>query len=109
MEKELLEQNRKIIQLIDVGKLESFEQMTEMEKREYAASASELFNNKILLDILRWLAKSQLEFVFKESQNWEQVLMGRGNINGIGLVFERLQFLQGVYQDYLKSDKGELE
>jgi len=104
-ETDVLEENRRAIQLIDPFNVEEFEDMSESEKREYVAEVSRIYNSRMFQDAIKWLTKQQIEFIGKEAQTWEQVLIGRGNINGIGLVLERLRYLDGVHKDYILEQR----
>jgi hypothetical protein len=104
-EAEILQENRRLIQLINPFQSIEFDEMTETEKKEYVAEASRVFNSTAFQSVIKHLTKKQIEFIGMESQSWEQTLLGRGNINGIGLVLERLKFLDGIHKDYIREQQ----
>lgn len=99
--KNLIDKNNEIF-----DKLELFENLPEKEKKDYAAQASNIWQNQIFQQEIRRLVAQQIEHLARYATNWEAVLGLRGTINGIDLVFERFRELHGIYLGYLEDEKN---
>jgi hypothetical protein len=82
-----------------------FNSMTERAKKDYVARASEIWANPIFREEIKRMEGSQSLFVSSECQNWEQSLVGRGTINGVGLVEDRFRRLHGMHLDNITQGK----
>ena len=65
---------------------EYLDNLTESEKREYEANAALVLNNPTFQKEIKHLFALQSFFIANQSQNWEQTILGRGTVNGIGLI-----------------------
>lgn len=96
--------NRHYLESIDLKDLDRiFDGMKEQEKKDYIARASEIWANPVFLQELRRIIGSQSVFVSSQCFNWEQVLVGRGTINGVGLVEDCFRRLHSMHLDNLKN------
>lgn len=87
MSKESIELIRHGLGIIDLSDInDDEEEMPEQERREYCATIHAVFP-RLEKDIKKFLAK-QLLFVSNKSENWEQVLVGRGAFGGMDLLLE---------------------
>ena len=88
---------------------EYLEISNESERREYEAEASTVFNNKVFKRELKHLFALQALFVANEATNWEQSLIGRGNVNGIGLVLDRFEELNSRHLENVRRPEPALD
>lgn len=79
--------------------------LNESERREYEAEASTIFNNPVFKREIKYLLGQQVLFISNESGNWEQVLLGRGTINGIGLIEDRFNLLNSRHLENIGPSK----
>lgn len=79
--------------------------MSQSELQEHLARASEIWINPVFKEELRHMLGSQALFVAAECRDWQQSLIGRGTINGIGVVEERFKRLYGMHMDILMNSK----
>lgn len=97
MERELtpvFKRNRHYMASIEVDDFDEYlATLTEQEKKDYEAEASVIFKNKVFQRELKHLEALQARYVAAECENWERNLVGRGTMNGIGLVLDRFQLL----------------
>lgn len=78
--------------------------MLQADKMEYLRQAGEVYRNPVFRQELEWLFREQIIFVSTKAQNRDQSLIGRGTINGIGLVDDRFKKLNNDLIDITKRD-----
>ena len=106
---------RNMLGSIDLSDVDTKEEMSENERREYCAVISGVFP-RLERDIKIFL-QHQLEFSANEAGDWGQVLFGRGTFNGIDLLLEHWRTAHNEHLERIKGQKdfekhspiGELE
>lgn len=88
---------------------EYLEISNESDRRAYEAEASTVFNSKVFKKELKHLLAVQALFVANEAKNWDQNLIGRGNVNGIGLVLDRFEELNSRHLDNVKRPEPPID
>lgn len=88
---------------------EYLETCTESERREYETQASLIFNNSVFKREVKRLLALQANFIASESEDWEQTLMGRGTINGIGLFEDRFALLNSRHLENIKRPEENVD
>lgn len=83
-----------------------FRSMQESEKKAYVANASLIYSNPVFLQEVRRIFGAQALFVAAQSQNWDQSLVGRGTINGVGLVEDQFRKLHSIHLENVKSNSN---
>ena|SRR3990167_5661073 len=76
--------------------------LTEQEKKEYESEASTVYNNPVFKKEIKHLLGLQSLYVSSQVENWERSLVGRGTINGIGLVLDRFETLHSRHLENVK-------
>lgn len=99
----ILQVNQHYLASIKPSDLDEYlETLTEQEKKEYEVNASLVYSNPVFLKEMKHLLASQTLFIANQSANWEQNLIGRGTINGIGLVEDRFKLLNARHFENIK-------
>lgn len=88
---------------------EYVEGLNESEKRAYEAEASTVFNSKVFQREIKYLLGHQALFVATQATNWEQSLIGRGNVNGIGLILDRFQDLNSRHLENIRRPEAAVD
>lgn len=86
-----------------------FESETSDERMDNLSKAHTIVKDGIVALIVQDLINAQLEFTTKRSESWEQVIFGRGTINGILLVDKAIEALSLKYQDVVNREKDKLD
>ncbi len=86
---------RKNLASIDLSCVEDDKAMSETERRAYASAVHAVFP-RLEKDVKRFMYQ-QLLFNSKESETWEQVLFGRGSLDGMA---QLLGYWNGVSQEH---------
>ena len=89
------------IDLKDIGEKE----MSESETKDYNASISAVFP-RLEKDIKKFLHE-QLIFMANKSENWSQVVFGRGTYNGIDLLLNHWRQAHTAHTARLGEGEGE--
>lgn len=99
--------NRHYLQSINIEDLDEYlTSMSESERKEYEAEASLIFTNKAFQREIKHLLGEQALFIANQSGNWEQVILGRGTVNGVGLIDDRFKLLYSRHLDNIKMQAG---
>ena len=88
---------------------EYLEGLTEGDRRAYEAEASTVFNSKVFQREIKYLLGHQALFVANQASNWEQSLIGRGNVNGIGLILDRFQDLSSRHLENIRRPEAAVD
>lgn len=88
---------------------EYYEGLNENEKKTYEAEASTVFNSKVFQREIKYLLGHQALFVANQASNWEQSLIGRGNVNGIGLIHDRFQDLNSRHLENIRRPEAAVD
>ncbi len=81
---------------------ETFEGMSDAEQRDYVAQASLVWANDVFQKEIKRMVAAQAIFVAANCESWEKSLIGRGGINGIGLVEERFKDLHSMHLESIQ-------
>jgi len=105
--KPIFEANRHYIASIGVEDFDEYlTTLSEQEKKDYEAEASVIFKNKVFQRELKHLESLQARYVAAECENWERNLVGRGTMNGIGLILDRFETLNARHLENTKPPEG---
>lgn len=72
------------------------------QEREMLESAHRVFQEKSFALVLNQLTERQIEHSILQSDSWQRVLFDRATINGIALIKEEFEALDGKFQDMIK-------
>lgn len=100
----LIEINRHCIGSINLTDIVNVDRLTPAERLDYLKGAEHIFKSPIFQNELKIMIQTQLEFIGWNSADFEQVLMGRGTLNGIDLLMERFSKL---YEEYKQATRPE--
>jgi hypothetical protein len=89
------------INLSDVVDINSF---TPADKLNYLKEAEGVYQNEVFQNELKMMVQAQLEFIGLNAANYEEVIMGRGTMNGIDLMLERFSILHNEYRQAIKPE-----
>ena len=89
---------------IDLSEVEDEKEMSEAERQAYVASIHAVWP-RLSRDIRRFMLH-QLMFNSKEAETWEQVLFGRGVLDGMAQVYNHWQIAHLEHQEINKTDDG---
>lgn len=103
----IVEINRNSLCLIDISKIKNLDEMSDSEKRQYLAQAEAIYSNPVFQNELAILMQGQLELAIQLAQNYEQDLIARGSINGIGVVEERFNELHLKHKSIIPDPQEE--
>jgi hypothetical protein len=95
---------RHLLGSIDLSDIKVEEEMTEIERDGYCAQIFAVFP-LIEKDIKKMLYQ-QLMFISNNSENWEQVIFGRGTFNGLDLLLEKWEKATSEYENKHKGKEG---
>lgn len=101
--------NRHYLSSVKPGDADEYlTKLTNAERRQYEVDASLVYNNLVFQKEVKHLLALQVQFVANESSNWEQVLIGRGTVNGIGLIEDRFQLLNSRHFENIKRPEEDI-
>jgi uncharacterized protein (UPF0305 family) len=89
------------INLSDVVDINSF---TPADKLNYLKEAEGVYQNEVFQNELKVMVQTQLEFIGLNAKNYDEVIMGRGTMNGIDLMLERFSALHNEYIQAIKPE-----
>lgn len=75
-------------------------ELTENERKNYVANVAASF--KLIESDIKELIIAQEEFIATQATSWDQVLVGRGSINGLYLLLEKYEKAFLEHQDNIK-------
>ena len=88
---------RKLLGSIDLSEIEKDKTMTEQERKDYCATISAVFP-RLEKDIKKFLYE-KVKWSVIESECWEQLIFGRGTLNGMS---ELLEYWQRAHNEHLE-------
>ena len=104
--KKAAELNRHQLGSIDLGDILEEEKITDIEQLELALRAVE-FNHAYFEKVLKEFINEQLKFIGMKADSENQLLFGRGTINGLFLVQEWFVKQMGIIEEeHNKAKKG---
>lgn len=89
---------------VDLSDVQEDGEMSEAERREYAAAIFAVFP-RLEKDIKKFLY-TQLLFSSNEAVTWEQVIFGRGTFNGMDLLLEHWRKVNAEHVGNSKPQEG---
>lgn len=98
MDKILVDINRHQVGSIGLCDLMNEEAMDEPTRKEYLRNAEEVWRNPVFKKEITMLIRKQENFIACWAEDEKQVLVGRGTINGVSLIEERLRELHSEYE-----------
>jgi len=99
--------NRYYLQSINPEDIDEYlNGLSEQDRKEYEAEASIIFNSRVFKREIKYLLAQQALYVASQVKDWEKSLVGRGTINGIGLVEDRFRILNSRHQENIKPKES---
>jgi len=80
--------------------------LEETDKKELYRSANELLDNKAFKMISRYLINCQGNYAVRQAEDYNKVCFSRAVINGIELIKEEADRLNGLYNDLNKNEES---
>jgi hypothetical protein len=74
------------------------------ERKIYLQNAALIYSNPVFVNEIRLLIEAQKEFIACESEDYQQVCIGRGTINGLTLILERVEAFKNEYNSITKGE-----
>lgn len=102
-----LELTRHQLGSINLDDLDDIEKMNPAERKAYLQDIELLWSNRAFQSETKKIMRLQLEFIACMATDMEQVAIGRGTINGIDLLRERVENLHLEYKDLSKLSTDE--
>ena len=72
--------------------------------KQFLTDAGTLFRNPTFKAVKDYLISCQIEFAAKEAQDMRQVDFARASINGISIMWEEFERLNGLYEEMVKKN-----
>jgi hypothetical protein len=94
------------INLSDVVDINSF---TPADKLNYLKVAEGVYQNEVFQNELKMMVQAQLEFIGLNAANYDEVIMGRGTMNGCTLMLERFSILHNEYRQAIKPEDKDFD
>ena len=100
--KTIVDFNRNQIGSISLKDIDTFESLTESEKKGYLQQAESIYMNPVFQNEVKIIVQKQLEYMGMEAKNMEEVWVSRGTINGVDLLRERIETLHSQHLQAIK-------
>jgi hypothetical protein len=100
--KTVVEFNRHQIGSISLTDIDYIDSLSVSDRRNYLQQAENIWTNPVFQNEIKTIIQKQLEFIGMESKDYNQILIGRGTINGVSLLQERLETLHSEYIQGIK-------
>lgn len=84
---------------------EYIEELSKEQREELYASAHSIFMNPSFKFVIDHLINAQIDETVKRAQNMNDVLFGRGSINGQELIKEEFERLSSLYKEEQTKNK----
>lgn len=81
----------------------SYDELPQEEYKEFLTNAGLVFKNKAFKRVIDHFIASQVEYAAKQAQDVRQLDFARASINGMTLVYEEFERLNGLYIEMVKS------
>ncbi len=101
--------NRHQIGSIDLADIIDVDALKPSDKKIYLQEAEVLWSNPVFQNETKKIIRLQLEFIGMNAEYFEQMLVGRGTINGCDLLRERIEKLHLEYKDSTQSTEEKFD
>jgi hypothetical protein len=102
--KNIIETTRHCLGSINLSDMVVVDSLTPTDRLNYLKDAEGVFQNQVFQNELKMMVQAQLEFIGLNAANYEEVIMGRGTMNGIDLMLERFSALHNEYRQAIKPE-----
>lgn len=103
------ENTRHVLGSINLSDLVDVNLLTPTDKLNYLKEAEGMFQNTTFQNELKTMIQAQLEFIALNAANYEEVIMGRGTMNGLSLMLERFSTLHNEYKQATKLEDKDFD
>lgn len=89
---------------INLSNMVDVESFTYTEQLTYLKEAEGVFQNQVFQNELKMMVQAQLEFIGLNAASYDEVIMGRGTMNGFTLMLERFSILHNKYKEAIRPE-----
>jgi len=103
------ENTRHILGSIDLSNMLDINSFTPTDKLNYLKDAETIFQSVVFQNEMKTMIQAQLEFIGMNAANYDEVIMGRGTMNGFSLMQERFSILHNEYRQAIKPEDRDFD
>ena len=105
----LTENTRHVLGSINLSDMVDIGSLTPADKLNYLKEAEGVYQNEVFQNELKIMVQAQLEFIGLNAANYDEVIMGRGTMNGFSLMQERFSILHNEYRQAIKPEDKDFD